>query len=926
MLVAGIGLLFWGTPSWWLGGALVWGAISLVRHSGYRPWEPAITRLAAPRVTRFGTLRPSAALLESFYVALIVATAVTMLWDVFVGERPVSHDHTVHYFKAFQLHQDFLPRGRLFGWSSRMFAGYPVNYLYPIGADLWVNLCHALSFGMLSFSRAYGLAFVAFFVLLGLSGYRFGRSLGGPHVGVLTGLLLLTDLSDFRLGGWAYTVEFGVWPQALGLAFALLALSHLPDIVQGQRVRPVAAFGLWMGLSALTHPMVLVFVGLIVPLFIIASMLADNTSTLRAFLRLLLGCLIATPIACTWLIPFFDTRKYTSAMGVFWDTTYDMGRGLVDLTTLKGTLGYVTVFGILALVVCLRSRQFRWIFCALCALAVPLLCSSTFVDELHLANISAAFTKIQFLRMATMIKPFWFALASMFFVTFLRMLPTWVQRMDQALPTSSSASLWRSTLLSMLIAFVCLPLIVPAGQAFYVDHVRKSLRHVDDREYQQDRQALRAYLLENLPRDGFYRLGISMGHNHELIDLATELNVPIFKRGFTPCENFIYKMQSEEQEIYDAVKVRYMISKQAPKVAGFELIKRFGIYGLYRYTRYTPEPYVVDEGKAQVRMRHFESERVAFDVAAGASGRIRLPISWFPRWHAYRDGKRLQMTRIHLNSEPEHTGFMSVPLAAGHYEFRFERTLADMLAVPIGLAGLLLALALMLSAKLDAVVQRGIATVAGLELRLPKRATHSAGLVVLAALLLVFVALSKWRPVLKLDQDGDAQPARQVRFDLIDGFSDATAAVRFRDRTRACRRVGDELMCPDDQGQFSSDRYVGSQPTTIEEYRMVRCLRARPQQASILLINYDDVPRGKRLIGYYGMDYEGRLLFYKRPVNFQISVDGQELYGAQTERDNHMHEFSLPVPAGGNTTSIHFAISAPNPYKRWFCFYAQVID
>ena len=133
-------------------------------------------------------------------------------------------------------------------------------------------------------------------------------------------------------------------------------------------------------------------------------------------------------------------------------------------------------------------------------------------------------------------------------------------------------------------------------------------------------------------------------------------------------------------------------------------------------------------------------------------------------------------------------------------------------------------------------------------------------------------------------------------------------------------------MCPDAEGQLSSERYVGSQPTTIEEYRMVRCIRARPQQASRLVVEFDDVPRGKTLIGYYGIDFEGRLLFYKRPVNFQIAVDGQELYRAQTERDNHMHEFSIALPAGGAKSSIQFAVSAANPYKRWFCFQAQVVD
>ena len=51
--------------------------------------------------------------------AAIVCVASVMMWDLVEGERPVSHDHTVHYFKAWQLHEHFLSEGRLLGWSHR---------------------------------------------------------------------------------------------------------------------------------------------------------------------------------------------------------------------------------------------------------------------------------------------------------------------------------------------------------------------------------------------------------------------------------------------------------------------------------------------------------------------------------------------------------------------------------------------------------------------------------------------------------------------------------------------------------------------------------------------------------------------------------------------------------------------------------------
>ena len=186
----------------------------------------------------------------------LVILAWLMMPDVLWGDRPVSHDHPVHFFKAWQFESQFLSEGRLFGWSHRLFAGYPVNYLYPIGPDLWVGLFYALGLGLLSLSQAYSVAFFACFAFSGYAVYRAGQRLVGCRwCGFVAGALFLTDGGSFRYGGWEYTVEYGVWPQTLSLAFALLAIARLPDILQRDRWRPVALFGLFMGLSLLSHPM-----------------------------------------------------------------------------------------------------------------------------------------------------------------------------------------------------------------------------------------------------------------------------------------------------------------------------------------------------------------------------------------------------------------------------------------------------------------------------------------------------------------------------------------------------------------------------------------------------------------------------------------------------------------------------------------------
>src|SRR5690606_12080696 len=106
----------------------------------------------------------------------------------------------------------------------------------------------------------------------------------------------------------------------------------------------------------------------------------------------------------------------TNQMGIWWSTTYEMGKGLLGLDVLPGTLGYVIAFGVPALVLMLRTRSFLLLFSALLALIVPAVTNSTFVDELHLPMISEAFAKVQFIRLSTMVKPFWFVLAGYFVV------------------------------------------------------------------------------------------------------------------------------------------------------------------------------------------------------------------------------------------------------------------------------------------------------------------------------------------------------------------------------------------------------------------------------------------------------------------------------------------------------------------------------
>ena len=65
----------------------------------------------------------------------------------------------------------------------------------------------------------------------------------------------------------------------------------------------------------------------------------------------------------------------------------------------------------------------------------------------------------------------------------------------------------------------------------------------------------------------------------------------------------------------------------------------------------------------------------------------------------------------------------------------------------------------------------------------------------------------------------------------------------------------------------------------------------------------------------------------RRPVDFAIDVDGQNVYRGNTESDNQMYWFKADVPQRPRTRgTVTFTVNAENVAKRFFCFNAQAVD
>ena len=55
------------------------------------------------------------------------------------------------------------------------------------------------------------------------------------------------------------------------------------------------------------------------------------------------------------------------------------------------------------------------------------------------------------------------------------------------------------------------------------------------------------------------------------------------------------------------------------------------------------------------------------------------------------------------------------------------------------------------------------------------------------------------------------------------------------------------MRCTED-GNIDNEKYVASTPAEIEEYRMVRCIRARPEDNAALVRAVSDAARGDGLL------------------------------------------------------------------------------
>lgn len=624
-------------------------------------------------------------LVELACIAVLVAITCVLLPGGILGDRPVSKDHTVHFMKALETRRLLLSHGEILGWSHRFFAGYPHNFLYPPGADLLVVAVHVATLGLASMSAAYGVA-----VWLTIFGgayavYRFGAAAFDRRAGLVAGVAVLLDGGAFDQGGWSFMMGWGVWPQSLAVTLLVLAASRLPAVMNDRRLVPIAAFAALTGASIVTHPLLLVFTAILAAAAALAwALTAERPLSPVPLLRLAAGAVLGVLLSAFWLLPFATSAADSTPFGKAWAPAARIAAGLLDGGALRGLPPLVLGAGLVGVAGLLAARRFLPLLTALLAL-IPLVAAAT--DVLQAAGLGWLPQRLQLVRFAMLAKPFLFVAAGFAIVSVF----------DRVREMQPSVSGVRRHLATFAVLTLAAPLLLPAATALLGRLDRRPVM-ASTRPYAADMKRLRAYAA-GLPLDpgmrwaNLYRFP-ERGPNHDgAFDALGDVDAPVFRPGYLAASTYRLNVDGRTADVLRLVNVRYVLANDAMG-PGFRELARFGPFVVSELEGWRREPFDVVDGAGEVDMLAWTDEEMVLRAGPGATGRLRLAVSSFPRWRAERDGQPVPISELPLPGV-RGTGFMTVPLAAGTYRLEFRTDPLDRAGQLATLAGVLACLGMM---------------------------------------------------------------------------------------------------------------------------------------------------------------------------------------------------------------------------------------
>lgn len=618
--------------------------------------------------------------------------AALLMAPLLAGQAPTSHDHPVHLYNAWTLWQKLAYSGRLSGWDHGWFFGYPAGDLYPVGSALWVAAFRAVSFGQLSWEQTYALAFAGFFGLAAASVYTLGRRLVGQRAGAIASVLWMLDPGDFREGGWWYTQVYGVWPQTLGLAFALFGLAALDEGLESRRPRDLARAGLAIGLGLLGHPTTLIVLGTGLPLYLAARWMRERRAGAEGLLWIAAACALGFGVAAFWQLPMLARSAWTNNIGELWMTLPELGGVL-----LKHGAPWWNGWPVLTLCFCVgvgwavRKRNLAVLFLAAWALLLLVGATSTPYTLLRLDRISSAFAKIQYERLVIPAKIGWFVVSA-YALDQLggAVAARWRRAQEErALPSPSH----------LLAILAVLALCVWVGkEAVHWTQKLTAERYMElagSGERWEESRAFVAWAREKRAEsEDFYRIALDLGmHNHRLMSSPIETGTPVYKVGYTPVNLFRGVVSELRADLLSALSVRYVVRWADLNTPLLIPETTLGTLRIFRYADYTPRRSHL-EGPGSVEAEDVGTRAIRLRLAGTAAGsHVVLHVAAYDRWEAQMNGEPVSIEQASPGPAIEPM-LMDIPVSDGDLVVRWvdrpvDRMAAVLSLLTLGLVGVL---------------------------------------------------------------------------------------------------------------------------------------------------------------------------------------------------------------------------------------------
>lgn len=825
-------------------------------------------------------------------------------WPLLLGDMPRSQDHTVHLARAWIFTQELLGQGRLTGWSSYWFAGYPAGQLYPPGSDLWLTVFRALHLGLPDWSVTYAHAFLAFLVVGTLAMYWLGvRATSSRLVGFIAGLFWLVDPGAYREGGWNFTVYWGVWTQVLGQIAAAASLASLDRVLEKNSPRWAGATAAFLGFSLLCHPMSAVTLAIMIPAYLACRWVFGALD--RERLAISVGIMIwGSAIAAWWFLPFLTRGDWTIRVPELWRSMDQAAGGVIDGAVFQN---HWPILGVLALVGCVRaaiSRRPLMLGLAISAVVLLFLSTSTAFEQLRLEDLSASFGRIIYQRFSIPAKMSWFVLVGFGVLTI-------VEGLQKAGDSHRSAlTRWRAIALAGLCGLLCAPFTLHGVTAFVGEYSRGvgaiGLASVEP-DYGEYRRFLDWSQRQWQERDRFYRIAYLQPRNeHFMADAPVYNSTPAYKVGWTPCTTFRLRPESDDPEVLRALSVRYVVSRSA--VSGPHVVpeKRFGRIRVYRLRDERPERFTI-VGSGQAEVLQFDEEHIRISVTgASADTRLKVHVANYADWQATIGSDVISQIRtapIYGNRYPT---FIQVDVPHdGVVALRFVRpplrVVAQVVSV-IALICLVLVLRTSWTQRLEPLWTR-LAPAAML-------ATRSIPFVLaLCALGLVTIAGVRLagRP------RGALGP---LAYSFAEHLEEARGAVLGDEGELQCTRRHEKLLC----GRGGRG-WVGVKRVKVGIVERP-CIWAPPVGEGPLQITFSSVPIGSSLVGRHGLsDFAATQTPEGTPVKLRVTIEDGPSATFVAPNEVGWRPWELDTSGlSGERRAVTLEVTSDDDYRREYCF------